>query len=181
MQAVLHDAAKDLYGVLGREEVLHGPELEVVRITLEGSSCFWTGSGFTSAACTALDGPMDFTPWLSTVPEDLMAHAALFTVLGLPSTFTCQQYASAMSAVAKKAAGEPLQNELLELVVAMAEGLAAACGHRDGMVRSGQRQLHALTSLHEVLACFNIGPCCLAHCGCGCCVCLHAGEGLDAS
>jgi sacsin len=91
LREVLRGAVLALYSAL--KEVIGSEEFEVVKASLEGSSCVWMGNGFVPTCSIAFESPANFHPYLYTIPSELASYRRLLEALEVCERFAARDYA----------------------------------------------------------------------------------------
>ena len=68
-------------------------------------------------------GPLNLTPWLTVIPGELNPFQALLDSLGVPGSFSGQQYSAVLAAMAHQYGSDPLPGPVLEQAVSIVQVL----------------------------------------------------------
>ena len=68
-------------------------------------------------------GPLNLAPWLIVIPGELNPFQALLDCLGVPGSFSGEQYSAVLAAMAQHYGGDPLPASVLEQAISIVQVL----------------------------------------------------------
>ena len=66
-------------------------------------------------------GPLNLAPWLIVIPGELNPFQGLLDSLGVPGSFSAQQYTAVLAAMANQHGSNPLPGSVLEQAISIVQ------------------------------------------------------------
>ncbi|KAK9808692.1 hypothetical protein WJX72_002029 [[Myrmecia] bisecta] len=122
LQETLASTAAELYRQLA--DRITGTDAEIILPALRHSACVWVDRGFAPASITALSSPVDYRPYLFTVPETLTPFRDMLLTIGVPEEFRAAHCVHGLRRIHEAHEGVALTPDQLLMACLLAKNLA---------------------------------------------------------